>query len=109
MLLAFSAFGSADNRYEPICIFHPRLILRHLIRDQNLTGKSAMVKDVMVAKPITIEANATIIEAMKRMRENKVGCLPVVNGKELIGIITEMDFLRISARLIERLEIEKKK
>ncbi|MDP4852474.1 MAG: CBS domain-containing protein [Saprospiraceae bacterium] len=38
------------------------------------------------------------------MREKKIGCLPVVTDGELIGIITEMDFLRISARLIERLE-----
>jgi hypothetical protein len=28
----------------------------------------------------------------------------VVKEQELIGIITEMDFLRISSRLIERLE-----
>ena len=98
-----------DSKGNLVGLVTSRLILRYLIRDQTLTGKSAMVKDVMVAKPITIEANATILEAMKRMRENKVGCLPVVNGKELIGIITEMDFLRISGRLMERLEIEKKK
>ena len=30
--------------------------------------------------------------------------LPVVKGKELVGIITEMDFLRITSRLLERLE-----
>jgi len=30
--------------------------------------------------------------------------LPVVKGKELVGIITEMDFLRITNRLMERLE-----
>jgi CBS domain-containing protein len=38
------------------------------------------------------------------MRKNTIGCLPVVQNGELIGIITEMDFLRISGRLIERLE-----
>ncbi|MEN0003378.1 MAG: CBS domain-containing protein [Bacteroidota bacterium] len=40
------------------------------------------------------------------MRKHKIGCLPVVKGEELIGIITEMDFLRISSSLIERLEEE---
>ncbi|MEO1712020.1 MAG: hypothetical protein AAFU60_01675 [Bacteroidota bacterium] len=33
-----------------------------------------------------------------------MGCLPVVKEKELIGVITEMDFLRIAGSLIERLE-----
>jgi CBS domain-containing protein len=44
------------------------------------------------------------MEAMHTMRQNKIGCLPVTQNGELIGIITEMDFLRISGRLIERLE-----
>ena len=32
---------------------------------------------------------------MKIMKENKIGCLPVVNDGELIGVITETDFLKI--------------
>lgn len=68
--------------------------------------QSASVKEIMIENPITISPKATIIEAMTLMRENKIGCLPVVLGdkNELAGIITEMDFLRVSARLIERLE-----
>ena len=58
----------------------------------------------MIKNPLTISPDATIIEAMSKMRDNKIGCLPVVKNGELIGIITEMDFLRISGRLIERLE-----
>ncbi|MFT4536971.1 MAG: CBS domain-containing protein, partial [Saprospiraceae bacterium] len=33
-----------------------------------------------------------------------IGCLPVINNGELAGVITEVDFLRISGRLIQRLE-----
>jgi CBS domain-containing protein len=44
------------------------------------------------------------MEAMNKMRDHNIGCLPVVKGKELVGIITEMDFLRITSRLMERLE-----
>jgi len=58
----------------------------------------------MHRNPTTISPNATILEAMAVMRDAKIGCLPVVKGKELIGVITQMDFLRISGRLIERLE-----
>ncbi len=81
-----------------------RLLLRHLIRDHRLNGKAKMVKDIMIKEPVTINPDATILEAMRKMRDNKIGCLPVVKDGELIGLITEMDFLRISGRLIERLD-----
>ena len=31
------------------------------------------------------------------MRERKLGCLPVVDGEELVGILTEGDFLYLLA------------
>ncbi len=93
-----------DTKGNLIGLVTSRLILRHLVKDAKITGKTNMVKDIMVKNPITISAGASIFEAMNTMRENKVGCLPVVDGKELIGIITEKDFLRITGRLMERLE-----
>lgn len=61
------------------------------------------VKDVMITDPMTVPPTATIKEAMQIMRTDKLGCLPVVKNGELVGIITEMDFLRVSGRLLERL------
>ena len=83
-----------------------RLLLRHFARGSRSNGQDtpSMVKDIMVKTPITIGPKATIVEALRIMRDKKIGCLPVVQNDELVGIITEMDFLRISARLIERLE-----
>ncbi len=82
-----------------------RLLLRYFARKNRFNGKEAsMVKDIMIENPKTISPEATILEAMRMMRENRIGCLPVVQKGELIGIITEMDFLRITARLMERLE-----
>ncbi len=81
-----------------------RVILRHLIRNNNLNKKVNTVKDIMVENPITVSPNATILEAMQIMRDNEIGCLPVVLEKELIGVVTEMDFVRISSRLLERLK-----
>jgi len=82
-----------------------RLLLRFFAQSNSLNGrKSKNVADIMISEPITATPNTTIIEALQLMRSNKIGCLPVVIENELIGIITEMDFLRISSRLIERLE-----
>lgn len=99
-----------DSKGKLVGLVTSRLLLRHFTRNPLLNGKTkeAMVKDIMIKEPITIGPNSTILEAMQKMRSNKIGCLPVVKGdNELIGIITEMDFLRISARLMERLENEK--
>ncbi len=93
-----------DTKGQLVGLVSSRLILRHLIRDPKLKGKMKMVKDIMIKNPLTISPDATIIEAMTKMRENKIGSLPVVKNGELIGIITEVDFLKISGRLIERLE-----
>ena len=94
-----------DTKGNLVGLVSSRLILRHFIRKGKMKkGSSSMVKDIMVKNPSTIGPDATIVQAMKKMRDNQIGCLPVVKGKELIGIITEMDFLRISGRLIERLE-----
>jgi CBS domain-containing protein len=82
-----------------------RLLLRYFTRRNHPSAKNAtMVKDIMIKDPITVDPKASIVEAMKIMREKQIGCLPVVKDGELIGIITEMEFLRISGRLIERLE-----
>jgi CBS domain-containing protein len=74
-----------------------------LLKNFNGKRQSLTVKDIMEANPITISPNATITDAMSLMRKHDVDCLPVVNDKELVGIITEKDFLGIAGRLIERL------
>ena len=66
-------------------------------------GKTLTVSDVMLPDPICVSPNASIKEAMELMKVNKIGCLPVVSDKNLVGIVTEMDFLRISSRLLDRI------
>ena len=82
-----------------------RLMLRYHVRlARDPQNTKTTIQEIMVATPITVAPTATIVHAMDLMREHKVGCLPVVKDKELIGIITEMDFLRVSGRLIRQLE-----
>jgi acetoin utilization protein AcuB len=38
-------------------------------------------------------------EAARMMAEHKIGCLPVLEGEELLGIVTETDVLRCFAGL----------
>ncbi len=92
-----------DKEGNLIGLVSRRLILRHLIKNKR-TRKSSTAEDIMIQNPTTIDHNDSILKAMKLMKEEQVGCLPVINNGELAGIITEMEFLRISGRLIERLE-----
>ena len=53
------------------------------------------VKQVMVTRVVDIGPKQPLADAAARMREHGIGCLPVVEGDRLRGIITEGDFLAL--------------
>ncbi|MBT28251.1 MAG: CBS domain-containing protein [Thalassobius sp.] len=65
--------------------------------------------EIMIKDPVTIQPEQTIVEAMEIMMEHKIGCLPVVNNGKLVGLITEANFLNITASLLKRLKRKKAK
>jgi CBS domain-containing protein len=94
-----------DSKGELIGLISSRMLLRHFARNaKEMEQKEVSVKDIMLEKPVVVGPETRIMDAMHIMQKNQIGCLPVVKGKELVGIITEMDFLRITSRLLERLE-----
>jgi len=62
------------------------------------------VNDIMRTNVITVSADTRTVDALKLMRKNNLGCLPVVNGKKLIGMITEFDFVCMIEHLFEELQ-----
>lgn len=54
---------------------------------------------VMQTNVQTIGPDATIQEAASRMRQHKIGCLPVVEAGRLIGILTGYDLVGILEKL----------
>ena len=52
------------------------------------------VEDVMVEGVVTIDADATVMKAVKLMNENEIGCLIVMRRGRAVGIITERDLLK---------------
>ena len=53
-----------------------------------------LVRDVMTKRPITIEPEADLAEAVDALLTGKFGCLPVVENGKLVGLLTETDLLR---------------
>ncbi len=51
------------------------------------------VKDVMTARPTSIESEAAVVEAARRMTSENVGSLPVVQDGKLVGMITDRDLM----------------
>jgi len=51
------------------------------------------VSAVMSSPPLTADPLDPVEDAARIMREHKIGCLPVVDGSELVGILTGMDLL----------------
>jgi CBS domain-containing protein len=56
------------------------------------------VKEVMASHVVSVDPEAPLAEAAALLREHKIGCLPVVAGEELVGILTEGDFLALLVR-----------
>ncbi|MBR1368749.1 histidine kinase [Methanocalculus chunghsingensis] len=53
------------------------------------------VEDVMTKDPVTVQSKDTIRDAARIIRERKIGGLPVLDGENLIGMITESDILAL--------------
>lgn len=51
------------------------------------------VEEIMVKEVTTVKPDNTFEYASHLLHEKKIGALPVVKGKELVGIITESDIL----------------
>jgi CBS domain-containing protein len=57
--------------------------------------RSCPVKQVMASTVVTTTPDAKLADAAERMMQEKLGCLPVVDADDLVGILTEGDFLAL--------------
>lgn len=59
-----------------------------------------MVQDVMSKKVLTVSRDTPIEEAARIMADNKIGGLPVLDGDQVVGIITETDLFKVFLELM---------
>jgi len=57
------------------------------------------VSEIMTKDPITVTPETSLHDVAKIMLEKKIGGLPVVDGKKVVGIITESDVFRAMIEL----------
>ncbi len=63
------------------------------IQDAQNDDHQLVVSDIMVKNVITAHPEITIKEAIQLMKKNEIGCLPVVQKEDLVGIITIKDVI----------------
>ena len=66
-------------------------------KTQTAVIKTIKIKEIMTEHVITISPDASVKEAARVMIDKKIGCLPVVDGENLVGLLTETDILRYFA------------
>lgn len=60
------------------------------------------VEDIMHERPVTAAPTDTIRQAANKLRGHGIGCLPVVDGRKVRGILTITDCLELIGRGAER-------
>ena len=86
-----------DPYARPVGVLSERdIVVRVLAR--GLDPKAVCVREVMTPDPTMVRESDFVEAALLKMRESGVSRLPVVNvRRELVGLLTREDALRVSA------------
>ena len=91
--------GLISNRDLLACTISRLAEIDHAVQEEIDTA--IRVTDVMRRDVVCVEPETSLKEAARLLYENKYGCLPVLKGRKLVGILTEADFLRLTISLLE--------
>jgi CBS domain-containing protein len=87
---------------ELVGIVSHRALLR-LVAEGRVGGDNKVtVREIMTRNPVTVNSDATTVDAIRLMRQARVACLPVVEKGKLLGLVTEHDLIVVSSHLLER-------
>jgi CBS domain-containing protein len=87
-----------DAKGHVVGVLSDRDILRNLTK---IDGEPAPVAQIMSRRVQTVKPTMPAADAASLLLEHRFGCLPVVGDDEqIVGIITDMDFLRIAAQAL---------
>lgn len=62
------------------------------------------IAEAMVHDVATVDVHASLRHAALFVEKHQIGCLPVLDGGKLVGIITDTDFVAVAINLLEQLE-----
>jgi CBS domain-containing protein len=90
-----------DNDHRLVGLVTHRTLLR-LFASGRLAGEESVPVSAIMERDVkTITPETRTVDAIKIMRELRISCLPVVKDGQLIGIVTERDFMGMTRDLLE--------
>jgi acetoin utilization protein AcuB len=81
--------------------FAPSLLSRTSAEEYNQVMETTPISRVMTKNPVTLRPDQPIFDAAKMLYSKRVGCMPVVENNELVGIVTTTDLLGLLIRIME--------
>ena len=92
-----------DTQHRLAGLVSHRSVLRYLAEHgpSKSEEEGVAVKDIMVNDPVSVTPETPTLEALRLMRTRQFGALPVVRDDQLVGLITERDFLNIANQLLD--------
>ena len=82
--------------------YAPSILSGISAEDYNSIMETTPISRVMARSPITVRPEQSVLEAAKLLYAKRLGCLPVVQDNELVGIITTTDMLKVLAQILEK-------
>ncbi|HEY6231745.1 MAG TPA: CBS domain-containing protein [Pyrinomonadaceae bacterium] len=79
-----------------------RGLLRLLARSSSSDSGALTIREIMKPNPTSVSSTTPTLEAIETMRRCRIGCLPVVDDGQLVGIVTSYDFLTATAALFKQ-------
>jgi acetoin utilization protein AcuB len=70
--------------------------------EYNTIMETTPISRVMTRNPLTVQPDQSVLDAAKLLYAKRLGCLPVVQNGELVGIITTTDMLKVLTHLLEK-------
>ena len=71
--------------------------------EQRALLAAVKVKDIMHTNVGTASPDDLLRDVAERMLQQKWGCLPIVENGQLMGIVTEADFMKIMIQVLDAL------
>lgn len=90
-----------DERHRLVGLVSHRSLLRHLAAREAAPEGGVPVGEIMVRDPVSVPPDMPTADAVQLMRTHKISALPVVRDDQLVGIITERDFIDVAGQLLE--------
>jgi CBS domain-containing protein len=77
---------------------------RDLLAVGSAEAERNAVTEIMRRKVYTVSEESDMRSAALMMQEHKIGALPVLRDKKLVGIITDSDYVALAINLLEQLD-----